>query len=146
MCAEFEVGGDKGWGTPPSKNDQIYNQWASKNRFNVGDILRFKYNKDSVLVVTDEEYDKCKSSHPIFSNNGDTDFKLDRPGLFYFISGVAGHCERGLKMIIKVLELESPPAQPSSDQTNGGAVQVAKSMSSPPVVKLLVSFFGALFM
>ncbi|XP_057479145.1 early nodulin-like protein 6 [Actinidia eriantha] len=101
MCAEFEVGGDKGWGTPPSKNDQIYNQWASKNRFNVGDILRFKYNKDSILVVTDEEYDKCKSSHPIFfSNNGDTDFKLDRPGLFYFISGVAGHCERGLKMII----------------------------------------------
>ena len=98
------------------------------------------------MVVTDEEYDKCKSSYPVFfSNNGDTDFKLDRPGLFYFISGVAGHCERGLKMIIKVLELENPPAQPSSDQTNGGAVQVATTMSSP-VVMLLVSFFGALFM
>ena len=33
----------------------------------------FKYKKDSVLVVTEEEYDKCQPSHPqFFSNNGDS--------------------------------------------------------------------------
>lgn len=52
-------------------------------------------NKASILMVTNEEYDKCKSSHPMFiSNNSDsTVFKIDKPGLFYFISEVAKHCD-----------------------------------------------------
>ncbi|XP_057474013.1 early nodulin-like protein 6 [Actinidia eriantha] len=142
MCFEFKVGEDNGWGVPSSKNDQIYNQWASKNRFKVNDTLKFEYKKDSVLVVTEEEYNKCKSFHPMsFFNNGDTVYKLDRPGLFYFISGVAGHCERGLKMIIKVLEPESPPPPPPS---NNGAAE----MASPSVVlpMMTMPFFGVLFM
>ncbi|KAA8542314.1 hypothetical protein F0562_023550 [Nyssa sinensis] len=150
LSVEFDVGGDKGWVVPSSKNDQLYNEWASKNRFKVNDSLHFEYKKDSVLVVTDEEYDKCRSSHPMFfSNNGDTIFKLDGPGLFYFISGVAGHCERGLKMIIKVLEPESPPQ--SSNQTtdssqNSGATDMAENIYSPTSIMLLImSFFGALF-
>ncbi|ONH99875.1 hypothetical protein PRUPE_6G055000 [Prunus persica] len=37
--------------------------------------------KDSVMVVTKDEYEKCHSAHPIFfSNNGLTVFTLDRPG------------------------------------------------------------------
>ncbi|KAL2935510.1 Early nodulin-like protein 1 [Bienertia sinuspersici] len=116
---EFEVGETltKGWGVPPAKDPQVYNQWAQKNRFKVNDTLHFKYKKDSVMLVTDPEYDKCRSTQPLyFANNGDTSFVLDRPGLFYFISGVSGHCERGQKMIVKVLDIESPPAQ-SQDQT-----------------------------
>lgn len=95
----------------------------------------FQYKKDSVLVVTEAEYQKCRSTQPIFfSNNGDTVVTLDRPGLFYFISGVSGHCERGQKMIIKVLEPEtsaSPPppngSSPDSTQTNGGVERNAFS-------------------
>ncbi|ONI09055.1 hypothetical protein PRUPE_5G214900 [Prunus persica] len=35
--------------------------------------------------------ENCHSAHPIFfSSNGVTVFTLDRPGLFYFISGVSG--------------------------------------------------------
>ncbi|XP_041993702.1 mavicyanin-like [Salvia splendens] len=109
-CVELNVGGDDGWVTPSSKNQLLYNDWASKNRFNVNDTLRFVYKKDSVMVVTEEEYEKCRSSHPVFfANNGDTAFALERPGLFYFISGVSTHCQRGLKMIVKVLEPDSPP-------------------------------------
>ncbi|KZV20674.1 hypothetical protein F511_30648 [Dorcoceras hygrometricum] len=115
-CVELDVGGDNGWAIPSTKNQQLYNDWASSNRFKVNDTLRFQYQKDSVLVVTQEEYEKCRSSHPIFfSNNGDTLFTLDHPGLYYFISGVSGHCERGLKMIVKVLELE--PITPPSNQS-----------------------------
>ncbi|MED6155058.1 hypothetical protein PIB30_002274 [Stylosanthes scabra] len=112
---EFQVGGDDGWVVPTSKNDdQIYNQWASQNRFKVDDTLRFKYSKDSVMVVSEEEYDSCRSSKPLFFfNNGDTVFKLDHPGLFYFISGVSGHCDRGQKMIVKVLAIhDNPQPQP----------------------------------
>ncbi|KAH7850723.1 hypothetical protein Vadar_002064 [Vaccinium darrowii] len=97
--------------------------------------IGFENKKDSVLLVTNEEYDKCKSSHPLFfSNNGDTVFKVDKPGLFYFISGVAGHCDRGLKMIVKVLEPESPPPPPSSNETSGGGVKAARTISSSTVV------------
>jgi len=63
------------------------------------------------MEVTEEEYEDCKSPRPLFfSNNGDTVFKFDRPGLFYFISGVRGHCDRGQKMIIKVLDIEATPS------------------------------------
>ncbi|KAF7123539.1 hypothetical protein RHSIM_Rhsim12G0145200 [Rhododendron simsii] len=145
MSVEFEVGGKDGWAIPDSKNDQLYDHWASNNRFNVNDTLRFEYKKDSVLVVSEEEYNKCKSSHPIFfSNNGNTVFKFDRPGLFYFISGVAGHCERGQKMIIKVLEPASqppPPPPPSS----GAAVETVSSPILVLLMMIIMSLFGAIF-
>ncbi|KAG5628689.1 hypothetical protein H5410_000406 [Solanum commersonii] len=35
--------------------DQLYNEWAAKNRFKVNDTLTFEYKKDSVLAVTQEE-------------------------------------------------------------------------------------------
>ncbi|KAF5468965.1 hypothetical protein F2P56_013072 [Juglans regia] len=157
--AEFEVGGDHGWVVPKSKNDQLYNQWASENRFKVDDTVYFKYKKDSVLVVSEEEYEKCHSVHPLFfSNNGDSVFKLDRPGLFYFISGVSGHCERGQKMIIKVLETAHPPNQSANDNTttdiptqnNAAAAalvfdQNMNPISSPIILPFIVSFFGLLF-
>ncbi|XP_010479319.1 PREDICTED: early nodulin-like protein 1 [Camelina sativa] len=113
-CTEFEAGGENGWIIPQSSNQSdMFNQWASKNRFKVGDTIRFKYKKDSVLVVSEDEYKKCQTTKPeLYSNHDDTVFKLDRPGLFYFISGVAGHCEKGQKMIIKVMEVEPTPQSP----------------------------------
>ncbi|KAJ7956563.1 Early nodulin-like protein [Quillaja saponaria] len=151
-CSEFQVGGDNGWVVPKSKNDdQFYNQWASKNRFKIDDTVHFKYKKDSVLVVTEGEYEKCKSVHPLFfSNNGDTVFKFERPGLFYFISGVSGHCERGQKMIIKVLEQALPPQSENENSTTnssqkGGAAAMS-STSLTTMVFLLMPFFGVIFM
>jgi hypothetical protein len=39
----FEVGGDDGWVVPPASDGGMYNQWASKNRFLVGDSVRKIY-------------------------------------------------------------------------------------------------------
>lgn len=62
------------------------------------------------MVVDEDDYDDCDSEKPIFyANNGKSMVRLDRPGLFYFISGVAGHCKKGQKMIVKVLGQSSPP-------------------------------------
>ncbi|KAI4341486.1 hypothetical protein MLD38_026205 [Melastoma candidum] len=126
-CLQFQVGGEDGWVVPKSRNDKdMYNDWASDNRFKIDDTLHFKYQKDSVLAVTEEEYDKCKSSHPMFfSNNGDTTFVLDRPGLFYFISGVSGHCERGQRMIIKVLDINSSSLPPSSSASQNSTADIS---------------------
>ncbi|KAJ6340145.1 NTEPC [Salix viminalis] len=150
ISTEFLVGGEDGW-TIPKKDSQMYIEWASKNRFKVDDTVQFKYNKDSVLVVTEEEYQKCRSAHPLFfSNDGDSVFKLDRPGLFYFISGVAGHCERGQKMIIKVLELETPPppanatTPPYQPNKENGAIQMPPAIIPPIILLFSLSFLAFL--
>lgn len=104
----------------------------------------FTYKKDSVMEVNEEGYEKCRSSHPLFySNNGDTTFTLDRPGLFYFVSGVLGHCERGQKMIIKVLEPESPPpsmSQNSTSTTSSSSSAVPMALNVPVIFTVPVFF------
>ncbi|XP_058092452.1 early nodulin-like protein 21 [Magnolia sinica] len=133
---EFDVGDDDGWKVPPSDKLQFYNSWASKKRFQVGDTLIFEYKKDSLMVVNAEDYSQCNSSHPIFfSNNGHTDFKLDESGPFYFISGVSGHCERGQKMIVKVLG-QSPAPRNSPSPPGGGSINPPGSTKSDATVPM----------
>lgn len=104
--------------------------------------LDFSYKDDAVMLVREDEYDKCHSAHPLsYSNNGNTDIKLDRPGLFYFMSGVQGHCERGQKMIIKVLEPATPP-QPSTDSSSQKKNGAPAMISSSTVMLCIVSFIG----
>lgn len=68
----------------------------------------FKYKKDSVMEVGEGDYRLCNATHPaLFSNNGNTVIKLDHSGTFYFISGASGHCEKGQKMILRVMVDES---------------------------------------
>lgn len=101
-------------------------------------------------MVTEEEYDKCEPYHPqFFSNNGDTVFKFDRPGLFYFISGVTGHCQKGQKMIIKVLEVAVPPQSQNQnnsttdtpDTMHNNAVEVAAVTYSTLILLFISAFF-----
>ncbi|CAO2814370.1 unnamed protein product [Amaranthus hypochondriacus] len=143
-CTEFEVGDTnnltKGWEVPPLNHPHVYNQWAQNNRFKVNDTLHFTYKKDSVMVVTESEYDKCRSSQPLyFSNNGDTTVVLDRPGLFFIMSGVTGHCERGQKMIVKVLDVQTPP-QPHH---NNAALRLAQM--KPIMIGYFILYFIKLF-
>ncbi|XP_057738226.1 early nodulin-like protein 5 [Arachis stenosperma] len=111
----------------------MYNQWASQNRFKVDDTLRFKYSKDSVLVVSEEEYESCRSTKPLFfSNNGDTVFKFEHPGVYYFISGVRGHCDKGQKMIVKVLAVHNPKPEPPHSHSPAPAFTPASTPASTP--------------
>ncbi|CAL9031633.1 unnamed protein product [Prunus brigantina] len=137
-CTQFEVG-DKtyGWKVPKTEYYQqlVYNEWASKKRFNVDDTLYFGYETfaDSLLVVSKEDYEKCHSDRPIYySNDGHSVVTLDRPGLFYFMSGVAEHCEKGQKMVVKVLEpagVETPPddADQSANQNSSDSLPQHKN-------------------
>jgi hypothetical protein len=40
---EFQVGGLKGWVVPPSNDTDMYNVWASNNRFQIGDSIRMHF-------------------------------------------------------------------------------------------------------
>ncbi|KAK6230088.1 hypothetical protein QUC31_001606 [Theobroma cacao] len=120
---EFKVGGEGGWRKPTGNESETYNEWATRNRFHVGDSLHFKYNNDSVLVVNKTSYTKCSVSNPIFKfEDGDTVFQFDRYGFFYFISGERGHCKAGQKLIVRVMvhpAISSPQPAPSPNGDDG---------------------------
>lgn len=106
----------------------------------------FTYKKDSVLEVTQEDYEKCRSAHPLFySNNGNTIYTLNRSDLFYFISGVSGHCERGLKMIIKVLEEEASPPQSANQTARTSSSSKNLPAAATPAASIVMSFILSLF-
>ncbi|XP_028778553.1 mavicyanin-like [Neltuma alba] len=136
---EFQVGGSAGWVVPPANQTNMYHEWASHNRFQVGDSIRFKYKKDSVMEVEEEGYKNCNSSHPnMFSNNGNTMFRFDHAGSFYFISGAAGHCQKGQKMIVRVLTQED--SLPDHHHHNSSS---AFRHPASPLVPKIVFFVSA---
>ncbi|XP_022991157.1 mavicyanin [Cucurbita maxima] len=124
---EFQVGDTKGWVVPPANDTRIYNDWASENRFRAEDSVRFRYKKDSVMEVTEEEYKRCNSTQPsFFSNTGNTVFHFGRSGTFYFISGANGHCERGQRMIVKVMaQDEASSTSPNSEKSSAARIRTS---------------------
>ncbi|KAG1327425.1 early nodulin-like protein 1 [Cocos nucifera] len=137
---EFRVGGPRGWTLPTGNESETFNHWATRNRFHVGDSLYFKYENDSVLVVDHGDYNDCNTSKPLFKfNDGNTTFRFDRYGFFYFISGEPGSCEAGERMIIRVMvhpEVISPgPGLAPSPQPGGdhgtGSGSSSGSVSGP---------------
>lgn len=146
---QFQVGGDRGWVKPTRNGTQTFNEWATGNRFHIGDAIckfntiyimllqinflsklclfafasDFKYERDSVLVVNSHDYQECITSNPFSRfDDGNTVFLFDRSGLFYFISGEQGHCESGQKLIIRVIhpsEVEPPESAPPPKDGRG---------------------------
>ncbi|KAK6934609.1 Phytocyanin domain [Dillenia turbinata] len=117
---QFLVGDEMGW-TKPTDDTHVYNDWAQRNRFHVGDSIYFRYENDSVLVVESNDYHNCITSDPIYKfEDGNTFFRFDRYGFFYFISGVPGHCQAGQKMIIRVMV--HPQVEPRSPEASSPKV------------------------
>ncbi|KAJ8443777.1 hypothetical protein Cgig2_029682 [Carnegiea gigantea] len=116
----FTVGGSKGW-TVPSDNAPVYNQWAERMRFQVGDSLP---GSDSVLRVTKEDYTNCNTNAPLEKyTDGHTEFKFNQSGPHYFISGNKDNCLKHEMLVVVVLSdrskknssaTQSPPSPPPS--------------------------------
>ncbi|RWV82465.1 hypothetical protein GW17_00056035 [Ensete ventricosum] len=107
----FYAGGRDGWVLHPSES---YHDWAGRSRFQVNDTIgMYKKGSDSVLVVTKQDYDACDVSKPIQKlDGGDSVFKIDRSGPFYFISGAPGKCPQGQKLVVVVMAVRQPPSEP----------------------------------
>ncbi|XVE66181.1 hypothetical protein DITRI_Ditri08aG0059900 [Diplodiscus trichospermus] len=129
---KFYVGGKYGWVVSPSEN---YNHWAERNRFQVNDTLFFKYKKgsDSVLLVTREDYDRCNTKNPIQSlTEGDSIFKFDHSGPFFFISGNADNCNKGQKLIVVVMAVRHKTQQHPPSPSPSSVVPATPPVSPPP--------------
>ncbi|CAN6211044.1 unnamed protein product [Urochloa humidicola] len=140
--AVYFVGDASGWAVPPANATDALSKWAIRHRFHVGDVLVFKYsnNDDSVLLVRRGDYDGCRAASPVpaitltgVGGGGDTFivqlFRLDRPGLFFFISGVEARCEAGQRMVVHVADGAPTPAPAPAP---GGTDNDEPASSTPP--------------
>ncbi|CAH1422638.1 unnamed protein product [Lactuca virosa] len=110
---QFLVGENVGWRVPAMRETQLYDVWAFRRHFYVGDTLRFQYKNDSVVLTTESAFLRCDSRQPIsVFNDGNTVINLDKVGKFYFISGKANRCIKGQKMAVNVESRNYPYPPP----------------------------------
>ncbi|KAL3508525.1 hypothetical protein ACH5RR_027926 [Cinchona calisaya] len=132
---EFKVGGNNGWAVPPDPNSNSHNQWAEKNRFQIGDSLLFVYSgdKDSVLSVTTKDYTNCNTENSLQKfTDGHTVFKLEHSGPYYFISGVKDNCLKNEKLIVVVMANRTNHAPPSNETMTAPPPSNETSTAPPP--------------
>ncbi|XP_014493439.1 early nodulin-like protein 3 [Vigna radiata var. radiata] len=128
---DFVVGGQKGWSVPNDPSFNPFNQWAEKNRFQVGDSLVFNYQsgQDSVLYVKSEDYASCNTDSPYSKfSDGHTVFKLDKSGPHFFISGSKDKCLKNEKLTVIVLAERN---KNNNQSTNASPPSPQSSSSSP---------------
>ncbi|XP_015898898.2 early nodulin-like protein 9 [Ziziphus jujuba] len=127
---QFQVGGTGRWG--PDSTD--YNQWAEKNRFQIGDTIAFDYTagNDSLIVVHNkEDYDNCTTDSPVQNfTDGHTVYTFNQSGAYYFISGNKDNClNKNQKLIVVVLADRS---NRYSNQTNSAMSPLSNSTETSP--------------
>ncbi|XP_066309920.1 early nodulin-like protein 1 [Miscanthus floridulus] len=127
----FYAGGRDGWVLDPTES---YNHWAGRNRFQVNDAIVFTHEKgvDSVLQVTEQDFDTCNTRNPVrrlqadVGSSGSSVFRLDRSGPFFFISSDEDRCQKGQKLYIIVMAVRQPTTPPAP------AVAPAPDSAFPP--------------
>ncbi|XVF56840.1 hypothetical protein PTKIN_Ptkin06aG0152500 [Pterospermum kingtungense] len=109
FATEFIVGDDDGW-----QLGVDYAEWAKDKQFFVGDTLVFQYNPvaHNVYKVNGTDFQNCNvpSNTSFGSFTGNDTIRLATPGNKWYICGVSGHCEGGMKLKITVLEYGPAPA------------------------------------
>ncbi|KAG6421374.1 hypothetical protein SASPL_117925 [Salvia splendens] len=100
-------------------------------------MFKYKSGTDFVLVVNKEDYESCSVANPVVKlEDGDSEFRLDRSGPFYFITGNKARCDQGQKLIVVVLAIRTSPSLPSpSPSPEAPAPGAPDGPLTPPHVK-----------
>ncbi|KAF7030465.1 hypothetical protein CFC21_042003 [Triticum aestivum] len=150
----FYAGGRDGWVVDPAES---YNHWAERNRFQINDTIVFARGEgegaDSVLLVTEPDFDACNTRSPVRrleDAGGRPEFRFDRSGAFFFISGDEDRCQKGKKLYVVVMaprsqewELAPAPGSPplwasapehaeAPDMSPGNEGMSRSSLQAPP--------------
>ncbi|VAH08857.1 uclacyanin 1-like [Triticum aestivum] len=110
-----------------------YSQWVSRIKLTTGDELKFQYSAavHSVVEVSKTGYDSCNGSSPIATfPTGNDVVPLANVGTRYFICGVSGHCDAGMKVEVNVKSKEVRTVQRCRRIGNRRWCQSEKVLSS----------------
>ncbi|WCJ43446.1 Basic blue protein [Euphorbia peplus] len=94
-AATFTVGGSSGW---------TFNvaSWPKGKSFKAGDTLVFNYDSTThnVVAVNKSSYSNCSApAGAKLFKSGKDQIKLAK-GLNFFICGIPGHCQSGMKIAV----------------------------------------------
>uniref|UniRef100_A0A0E0LR18 Phytocyanin domain-containing protein n=1 Tax=Oryza punctata TaxID=4537 RepID=A0A0E0LR18_ORYPU len=83
-----------------------YKEWVARRTFHPGDKLTFTYSRElhDVVEVTKAGYDACSNANNISAfRSGNDVVALTAVGTRYFLCGLTGHCNSGMKIRIDVV-------------------------------------------
>ncbi|KAB2058650.1 hypothetical protein E1A91_A11G255900v1 [Gossypium mustelinum] len=140
LAMDYVVGDDNGW-----KLEVNYTDWAKDKQFYVGDTLLFKYNNagHNVYKVTGDDFNGCNvpSNNSLGLFTGNDKINLAAAGKKWYICGVTGHCNQGMKLKITVLDGTAPAPPP-----NAASTLLAKATNFQIVLGMTLSIAAALIM
>ncbi|CAO2186872.1 unnamed protein product [Urochloa humidicola] len=113
-----------------------YTRWASGVVFRAGDQLVFKYSRaaHNVLEVSRADYDSCSASSALNTfTTGDDTIPLTAGSVTrYFICGVPGHCDAGMKLAVRVVAAATAGA-PNAASPSPVPVAMVPRVARPPM-------------
>ncbi|OMO72145.1 Plastocyanin-like protein [Corchorus capsularis] len=131
LGAVHRVGDSSGWTIMGDSTD--YANWASARTFHVGDSLLFEYNNEfhDVVEVSHDDFQSCTATSAIatYASGFDT-ITLERPGHYYFLCGVPGHCQIGQRVDILVQPAASSNIAPTASPT--ASAHASSPAANPP--------------
>lgn len=103
-----------------------YAEWVATRTLHPGDKITFTYSPElhDVVEVSKAGYDACSNANNISAfRSGNDVVALTAVGTRYFLCGLTGHCDSGMKIRINVVAASSGPAAPPA--TSAGPVTAA---------------------
>ena len=125
------VGGTTGWTIPPSTT--FYTTWASRETFQVGDVLVFNFptNQHTVAEVNQANLNSCNTANTIGAvhTTGPTNITLTA-GTHHYICTIGTHCTGGQRLTVVATgpSAATPAAEPTPA---GGAATPATGPATP---------------
>ncbi|KAL9271165.1 Mavicyanin-like protein [Drosera capensis] len=129
----YKVGDSHGWTSIVPHPD--YHLWAASKTFHVGDAILFQYTRDfqNVEQVSRAEYKSCSVRYPIATyNSGNDSITIRRPGHYFYLCSLPGHCEAGQKVDFRVRRTRPPPTSPSASPSLSPAPTLHQRPVSAP--------------
>ncbi|GAB2213853.1 hypothetical protein Drorol1_Dr00018175 [Drosera rotundifolia] len=134
----YKVGDSHGWTSIVPHPD--YHLWTASKTFNVGDVIHFQYTRDfqNVVQVSNAEYKSCNVRYPIDTYNSGNDsicITIRRPGHYFYLCSLPGHCEAGQKVEFRVPRTRPSPTSPgASPSLSPGPTLHLSPVSAPASV------------
>ncbi|KAI4972678.1 mavicyanin-like [Hordeum vulgare subsp. vulgare] len=102
-----------------------YAEWVAARTFHPGDNITFTYSRElhDVVEVGKAGYDACSSANNVSAfRSGNDVVALTAVGTRYFLCGLTGHCDSGMKIRVDVVDASTGPAAAPPTTSAGGSV------------------------
>ncbi|KAL5229880.1 hypothetical protein ABZP36_028656 [Zizania latifolia] len=127
-----------------------YAEWVARRTFHPGDKITFTYSRElhDVVEVTKAGYDACSNANNISAfRSGNDAVALAAVGTRYFLCGLTGHCDSGMKIRIDVVAhaaAASGPAPAPSTSASPPAITAAGNVNLGRTLGIVIVLLHAL--